>query len=315
MIIKRIAGVEFNDGVLKAVELYGSEKSHRVTAIGSVDISDNVITDGVLVNTEAAVAVLKELWKKFQFKAKEVIFGVDNKYVLVRYADIKISDEKKFDIDVKEQIQLFLPVDKNSVETDYLPLTTKENEDGTKQTKTLIVAAGKKMLGDYISVFKEAKIRIEDIDVNTLAIYRLLPPDIENDQGMVIINFKKDMMNLLVMRDGQPLLARNIMIDTSNALNENEFVQEYFEVISKDIISSLAYYNSITNDYIEKIFITGYGVWNEGMTQFLRESTKSEITVINPFVNERNKTGTPAVHRPYEFAVPYVLAQRGLESE
>ena len=66
MIIKRIAGVEFNDGVLRAVELYGSEKSHKVAAIGTVDISDNVITDGVLVNNEAAIAVLKELWKKFE---------------------------------------------------------------------------------------------------------------------------------------------------------------------------------------------------------------------------------------------------------
>ena len=315
MIIKRIAGVEFNDGALRACELYGSEKSHKVTAIGTVDISDNVITDGVLVNNEAAIAVLKELWKKFDFKAKEIVFGVDNKYVLVRYADIKNTDNKKFEDDVKAQIQQFLPVDRNSVETDFIPLNVIESEDGSKQTKTLIVAAGKKMLGDYIEVFKGAKLRISDIDINTLALYRLLPDDIDMSKGTVIINFKKDMMNLMVVRDGQPLLARNIMIDTSSALNETEFVQEYLEAISKDIVSSLAYYNSITNDYIEKMFITGYGVWNEGMTQFLRDTTKADVSVINPFVNEKNKTGTPAVSRPYEFAVPYVLAQRGLESE
>ena len=315
MIIKRIAGVEFNDNNVRAVELVGSEKSHKVTAIGSVEISDNVITDGVLVNNEAAVAVLKELWKKFGFKSKEIIFGVDNKYVLVRYADIKNTDEKKFAIDVDNQIQQFLPVDKNSVETDYLALNEFEDDEGKKQTKTLIVAAGKKMLGDYIDVFKNSKLKISDIDVNTLAIYRLLPEDIDKDKGTVLINFKKDLMNLLVVRENQPLLARNIMIDTSSALNESEFVQEYLEAINKDIISSLAYYNSITNDYIEKIFITGYGVWNEGMTQFLRDSTKADVAVINPFVNKENKTGTPTVSRPYEYAVPYALGLRGLESE
>jgi Tfp pilus assembly PilM family ATPase len=315
MIIKRIAGVEFNDGVARAVELYGSEKSHKVTAIGNVDISENVITDGVLVNNEAAIAVLKELWKKYTFKAKEIIFGVDNKYVLVRYADIKNTDDKKFENDVNAQIQQFLPVDKNSVETDFLPLDVTEDEEGNKQTKTLIVAAGKKMLNDYIEVFKGARLKIADIDINTLAKYRMLPDDIDKDKGTVIINFKRDLMNLLIIREDQPLLARNIMIDTSSALNETEFVQEYLEAISKDIISSLAYYNSITNDYIEKIYITGYGVWNEGMTQFLRDTTKADVTVINPFINVKNKSGTPAVNRPYEFAVPYVLAQRGLESE
>ena len=51
------------------------------------------------------------------------------------------------------------------------------------------------------------------------------------------------------------------------------------------------------------------------MTQFLRDTTKADVTVVNPFVNEKNRTGTPTVNRPYEFAVPYVLAQRGLESE
>ncbi|MBN2558741.1 MAG: pilus assembly protein PilM [Clostridia bacterium] len=315
MIIKRIAGVEFTDNMVRAVEIYGSEKSHRITAIGSVEISDNVITDGVLVNPEAAAAVLRELWKKFTFKSKEVIFGVDNKYVLVRYADIKKTDDKKFANDVDKQIQQFLPVDKNSVETDFLPLSESEGENGQKMTKTLIVAAGKKMLGDYIGVFKAAKLRLEDIDVNTLAIYRLLPDEIEKDKGTVMINFKRDLFNLLVVKDKQPLLARNIMIDTSSALNETEFVQEYFEAISKDIVSSLAYYNSITNGFIEKIYITGYGVWNEGMTQFLRETTKADVSVINPFTNAKNRTGTPTVSRPYEFAIAYALAQRGLESE
>ncbi len=74
-----------------------------------------------MVNNEAAIAVLKELWKKYSFKTKEVIFGVDNKYVLVRYADIVRTADKKFQNDVEAQIQQFLPVDKNSVETDYFP--------------------------------------------------------------------------------------------------------------------------------------------------------------------------------------------------
>ncbi|MDX1358892.1 MAG: pilus assembly protein PilM [Clostridia bacterium] len=315
MIIKRIAGVEFTDGIARAVELNGSEKTHRVTAIGSVDITENVITDGVLVNNEAAIAVLKELWKKFTFKAREVIFGVDNKYVLVRYADIVNNDEKKFENDVEAQIQEFLPVDKNSVETDFLPLSVTETEDGKKKTKTLIVAAGKKMLGDYIEVFKGAKLKISDIDINTLALYRILPEDIDKEKGTMVINFKKEIMNLLIIRNDQPLLARNIGIDTSSALNETEFVQEYLEAISKDIVSSMAYYNSLTNDYIEHIFITGYGVWNESMTQFIRDTTKADVAVVNPFVNVMNKTGTPLVSRPYEFAIPYVLAMRGLESD
>lgn len=315
MIIKRIAGIDVNDNSAKVVEIYGSERSHRITALGTVDIADNVITDGVIVNKAAAAVSIKELWTVNSVKTKNLIFGVDNKYVLVRYADIKSDGGKSLKDDIEAQIQQFLPVDRNSVEVDYLPLSEVEGDEGNKKINTLLVAAGKKMLGDYIWIFKENKFNIEDIDVNTLSIYRLLPEGADNDKGVMMINFKKGLFNILIVKNGRPLFARNISIDTSGALNESEFIKEYFEAINKDIITSLAYYNSTTGNYIENIYITGYGVWNESMVQFLREKTRAEVKVINPFINAKNKSGTPNVPRPYEYALAYSLALRGLESE
>ena len=315
MIIKRIAGVEFTDSAVRAVEVYGSEKSHRITALGSVDLAEGIVVDGVITDPTAATAALADLLKKFSFKSKEVVFGVDNKYVLVRYADIERTSDKGLEKDVEEQIQQFLPVDKNSVVTDYFAMDESEDENGTKKVKTLIVAAGKKMLNEYIEVFKGNKLTINDIDVNTIAIHRLLPEKDDEKKGIALINFKREMFNLLILSGGKPLLARNMVVDTSNAIGEDDFVNEYFEGIKKDITSSLAYYNSLTREYIDIIYITGYGVWNENMVQFIREATSAEVKVINPFLNEHNRTGTPEVSRPYEFAVPYVLAQRGLESD
>ena len=314
MIIKRIAGVEFTDNAIRAVEVNGSEKSHKITALGSVEINDGSIQDGVIVNVQSVTAALADLMRKFAFKTKEIIFGVDNKYVLVRYADIERKDEKDFSKDIESQILQFLPVDKNSVVTDYLPMDDYEDGEGVKKTKTLIVAAGKKMLNDYIQVFKDCRLRINDIDVSTLAMHRLVKVD-EKDKGIAIINFKREMFNILVINEGKPVLARNITVDTSNAFDEADFVNEYFKGIKKDITSSLAYYNSLTRDYIEKIYITGYGVWNENMVQFIKENTNAEVMVVNPFTNESNKSGTPQVSRPYEFAVAYALACRGLESD
>ncbi|HPQ46318.1 MAG TPA: pilus assembly protein PilM [Clostridia bacterium] len=315
MVIKRMAGIEFTDAAIRVVEIYGSEKSHKITTLGSIDLAEGTVVDGVIVNVQAATAALADLIRKFSIKSKEITFGVDNKYVLVRYADIEKSSEKSLAKDVDEQIQQFLPVDKSSVVTDYFPLNEIESDDGEKKVKTLIVAAGKKMLNDYIEVFKGCRLTINDIDVNTIAIHRLLSSTDNEKKGTALINFKKEMFNLLILSDGKPLLARNMTVDTSNAVDENDFVNEYFESIRKDITSSLSYYNSITRDFIDIIYITGYGVWNENMVQFLRESTSAEIKVINPFLNERNKTGTPEVSRPYEYAVAYVLAQRGLESD
>lgn len=315
MVIKKIAGVEFTDTAIRAVEIYGSEKSHRIRALGNVGLTEGIIVDGVVVDVVAATAALSALFRKFSFKCKEVVFGVDNKYVLVRYADIEKTSEKNLSKDVSDQIQQFLPVDKNSVVTDYFPMDEFEDEDGVKKVKTLIVAAGKKMLKEYIEIFNGCKLSINEIDVNSIAIHRLLSLKDDDKKKTAIINFKKEMLNLLIMSDGKPILARNMVVDTSDALDDNDFVNEYLDNIKKNITSSLSYYNSITRDYIEVIYITGYGVWNENMVQFLRAATSAEIKVVNPFLNERNRTGTPEVSRPYEYAVAYALALRGLESD
>ena len=237
MIIKRMAGVEFTDSAIRAVEVYGSEKSHKITALGSVDLAEGTVVDGVITDPMAATAALTDLLKKFFFKSKEVVFGVDNKYVLVRYADIERVSEKGLEKDIENQIQQFLPVDKNSVVTDFHAMDENEDENGVKKVKTLIVAAGKKMLNEYIDVFKGCKLTINDIDVNTIAIHRLLSQKEDDKKGIALINFKKEMFNMLIVSNGKPLLARNMVVDTSNAIGEDDFVNEYFEGIRKDITS------------------------------------------------------------------------------
>ncbi|HPJ22106.1 MAG TPA: pilus assembly protein PilM, partial [Clostridia bacterium] len=188
MVIKRMAGIEFTDAAIRVVEIYGSEKSHKITTLGSIDLAEGTVVDGVIVNVQAATAALADLIRKFSIKSKEITFGVDNKYVLVRYADIEKSSEKSLAKDVDDQIQQFLPVDKSSVVTDYFPLNEIESDDGEKKVKTLIVAAGKKMLNDYIEVFKGCRLTINDIDVNTIAIHRLLSSTDNEKKGTALIN-------------------------------------------------------------------------------------------------------------------------------
>lgn len=316
MFAKRVAGVEFCDNSIKVVELKGSEKSHKVISYGKIEMPDNIVSEGVILNKDAAAANLQRLWESESIRTKDIVFGVDNKYVLVRYADIK-SDGRNFKLDLEQQIQKFLPVNRNSVELDYVQLSKVKEETGEQTIKTMLVAGGKKMLNDYIEVFQKNKLNIKDIDVNTLAIHRVLPTDADKDNGVMIVNFKKILLNLLIVKDGQPLLARNIAIDIDSNPDEAEFMQDYYEAVNREIISSLAYYNSITGDYIEKIFVSGYGVSHESMVQSIQKDTKSDIRVVNPFVNEKNKTITPmhSVLRQYEYAVAYSLALKGLESE
>ncbi|MBN2852256.1 MAG: pilus assembly protein PilM [Clostridia bacterium] len=315
MLIKRVVGVEITDKFIRGVELLGTDKSHKIISVGIVDLPADAVVDGVILNVEKVSETIASLWNTAGFKTNEVYYGVDNKYVLVRFADIKAPVDKNFDSAVIAQAQNFLPVDQRTVEMDYVPLNSEIDSDGNSLTKTLIVAAGKKMIGDCCDAFKKCGLKLQDIEVNNIVMSRLLPIESEEDRGILLINFKKEMMNLLIIKDNKPLLARNINIDTNEAINENLFVQKYLESIGKDIVSSLAYYNSSTEEFIERVFISGYGVWNEEMVNFIKETAKTNVIAINPFKHSNNKGEYPEVSRPFEFAIAYSLALRGLESD
>jgi len=313
MLIKRVVGVEITDKFIRGVEILGSDKSHKITAVGFIELPQGIITDGVVQDVEKVAEQLQIFWKESGFKTKEVYYGIDNKYVLVRFADIPAEVDKNFKTVVMNQIQNFLPVEQKTVEIDYVPINREIKEDGSPNTKILVVAAGKKVIGESCTAFQKSGLELIDIDVNSIVISRLIPRGADDNKGVLLINFKKEMMNLLIMKNGLPLLARNITIDTNESLNENEFVKQYLDSISNDIINSLAYYNSETEEYIEKVFITGYGVWNEEMVHFIKETSKINVVAINPFVNEKNKGEQPKVSRPYEYGIAYALAMRGLE--
>lgn len=315
MIIKRVVGLEITDNFIRGVELLGTDKSHKIAAVGIVELPEGAVIEGVISNMEIVGENLAKLWNNAGFKTKEAFYGVDNKYVLVRFAEVKAPLDKHFKEAVIAQVQNFLPVDQKTIEMDFIPLTSDISESGEATTKTLIVAAGKKMISDSCELFKKCGIRLEDIESNNIVFSRLIPEGTDESKGILLINFKKQMMNLLIVKDGKPMLARNIIIDTNKSLNDSEFVNQYLESIGKDIVSSLAYYNSATEEYIERVFVTGYGVWNEEMIAFIKETSKTDVIAINPFDNDKNKGEQPNVTRPFEFAISYSLALRGLESE
>ena len=315
MLMKKVVGIEITDKVIRGVEISGTEKSHKISTVGMIDLPKGIVVEGVIVDAEQVSSKLSELWNTVGFKSKDVYYGVDNKYVLVRFADIKTDDSTNFKTALLEQVQNFLPVDQKTVELDFVPLDKEVNEEGVQVTKTLIVAAGKKMIGDSCDVFKKGGLFLEDIEVNNIVISRLLPKGVDDNKGILLINFKKEIMNLLIIKNGKPMLARNIIIDIDSELQEEDFANKYLEKIGKDIVASLTYFSSTADEYIEKVFITGYGVWNEEMISFIKETSKTNVIAINPF-DRINKSGNKInIARPYEFGVAYSLAMRGLEGD
>lgn len=315
MIIKKMVGVEITDTEIRAVEMFGSIKSHKVLSVGSIALGEKIIEDGMILDMDKLSEAMIQLWRTYKIKSKDVFFGVDNKYVIVRYAEIPGIIDKNFKDKVSSQIQNFLPIDKNTVEIDFVPIDEIIGDSGERKVKTLVVAAGKKMINDYCQLFQNCGLRLEDIEVNNVVLSRNIPLNADKDKGILFMNFKKDIMNIYITKNDKPLLARNIAINTEGAVAEKDFISMYLSSIGDDLISSLEYYNSATEEYIDKIYITGYGVWNEEMVTFIRETSKINVEIINPFKHPNSKNPGLSVERPHEYSIAYALALRGLEGE
>ncbi|HHX50489.1 MAG TPA: pilus assembly protein PilM [Clostridia bacterium] len=107
---KTMVGVEIDDGEIRGVELEKHQGRLSLGSWGSYPLPDNAVKEGVILQPEKVGGALEELWRQEGFKQREIITGVSNQGVLVRFASFPQVPPEKLDGVIRFQAQDHLPV-------------------------------------------------------------------------------------------------------------------------------------------------------------------------------------------------------------
>ncbi len=318
---KSIIGLELDSEEIRAVEIKGTRKKPSVVAWGSAKLPEGLVKDGKIINPKLLFCHIESLMTENGFKGKEIMLGVNNQDILVRFASFPKVAEDKIKSMIRFQAQDYIPVPMDEIELDYVVVDEKKNING-EFINVLLVGARKKMLKDFIEVFSESKLVIKEIDSTLLALGRAAL--VESHQGtFALVCFNHDIGNILIFKEGYLGMARSLSIKQAPAwVSSEDSLHESLDhgstviadILYNEIKSSVSYYKMQSGESIEDIYVIGCSDKQEKVAKRLSETIGSNIVVMKPYSSINAKGGKNPLDsfKTSEFVASISLALRGL---
>lgn len=170
------------------------------------------VSNGEIADADAVVAVLKELWRRGEFRSKRVAMALANQAVVVRQVEVPEMEDADLRSALPYQVQDYIPMPIEETYLDSLVLDRFVGPEGAPMMRVLAVAAQRTMVDAFIQVVQAAGLQPEVIDVSPLAVTRALTdPSLtaaEGSEAEAIVDVGGGITNLVVQERGLPRFVR-----------------------------------------------------------------------------------------------------------
>lgn len=293
--IKSVIGIEMDAGAIRAVELTKTGDAPEVTGYAKIPIERGVIEEGFVRNSDRFYEILAELIEKGGFKAQDLVIGVNNENVIMRYASFPKVPDDKLEKMVLLQAQEFIPIPISEMEIDYVVAGTGKNDDDQPILNILLVAARRSMLESLITLFNSSKFKVLDIDSSVLAWCRaaLISTPAKT---IGLLKLSDDVLNFLALDNGEIKMVRSLNIpersafqvrsifDNPGGCDDNDY-SAIANLLSSELSSSISYYQMQGFDPIETVYFSALCEGEALIAQKIKELAFVPIEVPN-FCNE-----------------------------
>ncbi|MCW3490297.1 type IV pilus biogenesis protein PilM [Dethiobacter alkaliphilus] len=326
-----MVGLEFDTGLIRAVEVRGKNGSAKVVAGGQVPVPDGAVSDGIVQEPEVVADALQKLWSKAGIGSKNVVLGMFNQGVIMRLINFPKVPKDKLEQALRLQAGEYFPIPLSQMILDFAVVGEVEN-DGAEQYEVLLVAAKKTHMEPGLEALKKAKLSVDVVDATPLALMRALPKE-KLEGTVVLVDLAMGLSNLLLSIDGMPRFARVIPVNlkqyVSNVGASLEVQADYQQyvaaalekdageefnrwgsTVAKEIRASISFYVKQDNlEDVDRVILSGKGAKVIGLADLLSEDLNVPVEVVQPMANVDSKA---ELEGP-DFAVCVGLALRGLE--
>lgn len=316
-----LVGLDIGSSFIKVAELKETGRGIILQKFGLARIAPGTIIEGRIVEMERLADDIRALFKSQKIREKNVAISTGGHSVVIKTINTANRPEKELHEMIFSEAEQYIPYDIDDVNIDYQLLG--ESENSPDQVNILLVAVKKDLVAEYIELIHMAGLNPRIIDVDTFALqnaYEILPYESQEKITLLIdVGASKTSLNILknnaslMMRD-TVFGANQIVEELSDSLGISiEDAQDALSGESQGIVGSEdiervsikiaqswcseicevvnTYQSGVSEDRVEKIVLSGGGVFVEGFRESLLSELDADITIINPFegliVNER----------------------------
>lgn len=322
LVNRGVIGLEVDSREMRAVELKASGKGYAVSTWGRTRLTEGVVIDGRVANTRLFSESLHKLITENGFKSKDIVLGVNNQDVIMRFASFPKVPADKVRGMIQFQAQDHIPVPINELELDYVVVGEKSTEEGDF-INVVLVGARKKMLNDFIIAIQDAGVNVKEIDSAMLAIGRAALIS-SSDGTFALVGYNNDIGNVLVFSRGVLGMARTVNIvqspawiayieeGTKSAEKETSIISD---ILLTEVRSSVNYFRMQNGEVINKLYVLGCNSKQNFVSLKLGEATGLSVTIPNPYTDLEKHifSKNPHSFKASDYTACVSLAIRGLE--
>ncbi len=316
-----LVGLDIGSSIIKVAELKPSKKGYLLNKFGMSRIAPGSIVEGRIADMGSVANDIKTLFKSHKIREKNVAISTGGHSVVIKTINTAKRPDKELHDTIFSEAEQYIPYDIDDVNIDYQILG--ESEFSPDQINVLLVAVKKDLVAEYIELIHLAGLNPRIIDVDTFALqnaHEILPYGSKEKITLLIdVGASKTSLNILkanaslMMRDTvsgtyQILEEINEQLDVGiedamavmngdadGIVNEDDFERICIKVSQSwcsEICEAVNTFQSGANDErVEKIILSGGGVFIEGFKEALLSELEADISIINPFegliINEK----------------------------
>jgi len=263
-------GLDLSDLSIKMVQLEREGNKDKIVSFGTSFITPGSVVDGEIINQENVVSAIKEVTKKSiskRIKNNKVICSLPETKAFLRIISLPQMKEEEIKEAIKWEMEANIPLPIDSVYYDWQILEKKISQEPNK-SDVLVVAVAKKVVDQFIEALESAGLRVEGLDIESVA------------QARSFINAKDSQKTTLIIDIGDRRTSFSISVGTIPCFTCS------IPISGQSITDSIAKGISVSFEEAEKIKLT-YGIGSAAKADPLFKSVKP---VLDSLVSELERS-------------------------
>ena len=315
---RALIGLDISSSSVKMVELAGNGKDgYRVERYTIEMLPKDVVSDGNIVNLEAAAESVKKAWKKLATSTRLVAVALPAAAVITKKIIVLAGlREEELEVQVESEANQYIPFALDEVNLDFQVLGPAPSSPD--EIEVLIAASRKEKVEDRVAVAEAAGLKPVVVDVESYAAFsafELVEKQLEdggNGQIIALVDVGANVMNLTVLRNDQQLYAREQAFGgnqltqdiarqygmsfeeaeaakRSNNLPDNyeaELLRPFVESMALEVSRALQFFFTSTQfNQVNHIVLAGGCAVIPGADEVVASRTQINTIIANPFAN------------------------------
>jgi len=205
-------------------------KGEQVEKWASLPLEPGLVSQGLIVDEEQVADQVKQLFKQEKAKTDKVITALSGHDSLYRIITLPELPDAVLPEAVRREAKRTIPTPLEEVYFSYqrLPTLTKG------ESRIFLVTFPRNLVDALVRTLRQAGIKPYILDLAPLALCRI--PD---EPSAIIVNFRLDHLDVMVIADRLPQVIRRLSLPT-----EAESLEDKLPLITEEFNRTVAFYNS-----------------------------------------------------------------------